>query len=47
MAMPTGAGPQIFILREGTTREEGRGARKNNIAAARAIADAVRSTLGP
>src|SRR5438552_1575441 len=47
MAMSTGAGPQIFILREGTTREEGRGARKNNIAAARAIADAVRSTLGP
>jgi thermosome len=45
--MQTGGGQQIFILREGTTREEGRGAQENNIAAARAIADAVRSTLGP
>jgi thermosome len=47
MAMSTGAGPQILILREGTTREKGRGAQEDNIAAARSIADAVRSTLGP
>ena len=47
MVMPASGGQTIFILREGTTREEGRGAQKNNIAAARAIADAVRSTLGP
>jgi thermosome len=47
MAMPMSGGQQIFILREGTTREEGRGAQADNIAAARSIADAVRSTLGP
>jgi len=37
----------VFILKEGTKREKGKGAQFNNIAAARAIADAVRSTLGP
>jgi thermosome len=37
----------ILILKEGTKRERGKGAQFNNIAAARAIADAVRSTLGP
>jgi thermosome len=37
----------IFILKEGTTREKGKGAHHNNIAAAKAIADAIRSTLGP
>ena len=37
----------ILVLREGTKREKGRGALTNNIAAAKAIADAVRSTLGP
>ncbi|MCI4349365.1 MAG: thermosome subunit, partial [Thermoplasmata archaeon] len=37
----------IFVLKEGTKREKGRGALTNNIAAAKAIADAVRSTLGP
>ncbi len=37
----------ILILKEGTTREKGKGAQSNNIAAAKAIADAVRSTLGP
>ncbi len=37
----------IFVLKEGTTREKGKGAQGNNIAAAKAIADAVRSTLGP
>lgn len=47
MVMPASGGQTIFILREGTTREEGRGAQKNNIAAARGIANAVRSTLGP
>ena len=40
-------GVPVFILREGTTREKGRGAQENNIAAAKAIADAVRSALGP
>jgi thermosome len=37
----------VFILKEGTRREKGKGAQFNNITAARAIADAVRSTLGP
>ncbi|MCI4336291.1 MAG: TCP-1/cpn60 chaperonin family protein [Thermoplasmata archaeon] len=40
-------GTPIFILKEGTERERGKGAVYNNIAAARAVADAVRSTLGP
>jgi thermosome len=38
---------QILVLREGTKREKGRGALANNITAAKAIADSVRSTLGP
>ena len=37
----------IFILKEGTTRTSGKTAQSNNIAAAKAVADAVRSTLGP
>ncbi len=40
-------GTPVLILREGTEREQGKGAASNNIQAARAIADAVRSTLGP
>ena len=37
----------IFILKEGTQRTRGRSAQSNNIAAAKAVADSVRSTLGP
>ena len=37
----------IIILKEGTKREKGKGAHTNNIMAARAISDAVKSTLGP
>jgi thermosome len=37
----------VLILKEGSKREKGKGAIGNNIMAARAIADAVRSTLGP
>ncbi len=44
--MLTGKTP-ILILKEGTEREKGREAQYNNIRAAMAIADAVRSTLGP
>ncbi|MEM0129684.1 MAG: thermosome subunit beta [Thermoplasmata archaeon] len=40
-------GTPILVLKEGTERDRGRNATQNNIAAARAIADAVRSTLGP
>ena len=38
------AGTQILVLKEGTRRERGKGAQFNNIAAAKAVADAVRST---
>lgn len=45
-----GAGQQVqpvFILPEGTFRTRGREAQKNNIAAAKLVSDAVRTTLGP
>ena len=45
--MTTSGGTPILVLREGTKREKGKGAQFNNIAAAKAVADAVRSTLGP
>ncbi len=45
--MYSGGQPPIFILKEGTTRNRGRSAQENNIAAAKAVADSVRSTLGP
>ncbi len=37
----------ILILREGTKREKGKDAQSNNINAAMAIANAVKTTLGP
>jgi len=40
-------GQPILILREGTTRNRGQEARNGNFAAAKAVASAVRSTLGP
>ncbi len=40
-------GQPIIILRQGTTRNRGQEAQNSNIAAARAVANAVRSTLGP
>src|SRR5659263_447759 len=46
MAAQLGGQP-IIILREGTERTRGKEARRNNIMAAKAIADAVRTTLGP
>ncbi len=45
--MMAGGQQPIIILKEGTKREKGRGAQSNNIMAARAISDAVKSTLGP
>ncbi|MDI6887206.1 MAG: thermosome subunit beta [Candidatus Thermoplasmatota archaeon] len=42
-----GQGTPILVLKEGTTREKGKSAQSANITAAKAIADAVRSTLGP
>lgn len=42
-----GAGSPIFILPEGTLRQTGRDAQSRNIAAAKAVADSIRTTLGP
>src|SRR2546423_15138609 len=41
------AGTQILVLKEGTRRERGKGAQFNNIAAAKAVSGAGRSTLCP
>lgn len=41
------AGQPIFILKEGSQRTKGRDAQNNNIIAAKAVAAAVRTTLGP
>ncbi len=41
------AGQPIFILKEGSSRTRGRDAQGNNINAAKAVANAVRTTLGP
>lgn len=47
MAYSLGQSQPIIVLREGTERTKNKEAQANNIAAARAIADAVRTTLGP
>jgi thermosome len=46
-ATPELAGTPVLILREGSTRERGRGAQHANITAARVVAEAVKSSLGP
>lgn len=43
----TASGQPVLILKEGTARNRGREAQRNNIMAARVIAEAVRTTLGP
>jgi thermosome len=45
--LTTQAGQPILILKEGTARRRGRDAQRNNIMAARIIAEVLRSTLGP
>jgi thermosome len=45
--MPGTGQTPILVLKEGTARDKGKSAQSNNIAAAKAVADAVRSTLGP
>lgn len=42
-----GSNQPIIVLKEGTERSKDKEAQFNNIAAAKAVADAVRSTLGP
>ena len=37
----------IFILPEGTQRKQGKNAQRNNILAAKLVAETVRTTLGP
>ena len=41
------AGTPVLILKEGTSRSRGKEALRGNIAAARAVADIVKATLGP
>ncbi len=40
-------GQPVLILPEGTLRQTGKSAQKANIAAAKAVADAIKTTLGP
>jgi thermosome len=46
-ATPELAGTPVLILKEGSTRERGRSAQHANIMAARLVAEAVKSSLGP
>jgi thermosome len=43
----TQSGQPVLILKEGTSRSRGKEAQRNNIMAAKIIAEAIRSTLGP
>jgi len=43
----TKGGQPVLILKEGTTRNRGREAQRNNIMAARVIGEVLRTTLGP
>ena len=47
MSAPQMSGTPVLILKEGTSRERGRGAQSNNIAAAIAVAEALKTALGP
>ncbi|MEM1539544.1 MAG: thermosome subunit beta [Candidatus Bathyarchaeia archaeon] len=46
MAIPSGTVP-VLVLKEGTGRTTGREAQRNNIMAAKIIAETVKTTLGP
>src|SRR4030066_1347791 len=43
----TGSGQPVLILKEGTTRNRGKEAQRNNIMAAKVVAEVLKSTLGP
>jgi len=45
--LTTQSGQPVLILKEGTARSRGREAQRNNITAARIIAEAIKTTLGP
>ena len=40
-------GQPVLLLKEGAERQQGKNAQQNNIAAAKVIAEAVRTSLGP
>ena len=43
----TASGQPVLVLKEGTTRNRGKEAQKNNIMAAKVIAEVLKTTLGP
>jgi thermosome len=43
----TASGQPVLVLKEGTTRNRGKEAQRNNIMAARVIGEVLRTTLGP
>jgi thermosome len=43
----TASGQPVLVLKEGTTRNRGREAQRNNMMAARVIGEVLKSTLGP
>jgi thermosome len=45
--LTTQGGQPVLILKEGTSRKRGKEAQSNNIAAAKVIAEVLRTTLGP
>ncbi len=45
--MALAAGQPVIVLKEGSTRTQGRIAQRNNIAAAKIISEIVKTTLGP
>ncbi|MHA1462881.1 MAG: thermosome subunit alpha [Candidatus Heimdallarchaeota archaeon] len=47
MSLVNLGGQQVLLLREGTERTTGKNAQQNNIAAAKVVAEAIRSALGP
>ncbi|MHA1213309.1 MAG: thermosome subunit alpha, partial [Candidatus Heimdallarchaeota archaeon] len=47
MSLVNIGGQQVLLLREGTERTTGKSAQSNNIAAAKIVAEAIRSALGP
>ncbi|MGQ9515045.1 MAG: thermosome subunit beta [Thermoproteota archaeon] len=47
MSVPATAGTPVLILKEGSSRTRGREAQRNNIIAAKAVAEIIKSSLGP
>src|SRR5512136_1201632 len=43
----TASGQPVLVLKEGTTRNRGKEAQRNNITAAKVVAEVLKSTLGP